>query len=245
MEQPKLGIISGMGTRAGMYFVNKLIDQIDAPTDQDFPEFFMHNNSAIPDRTLAIVYGETSPINELERSLNMMKKVGADYIVSTCITSYHYLRQMDPELTINLLDPIKMIGEEIARNFPEVRRVGILATTGTMKSKLFHHEFEKLPYDLVQLNPIDQEEKFMKSVYMDGGFKSSIISNQAYELFNDAIEILKAQQVDLIIGGCTEVQIGMERVDQDFKYLDATDVLINYLVKALNLNVKSELIPVN
>ncbi|NOQ72034.1 MAG: amino acid racemase [Crocinitomix sp.] len=234
-QKKKLGVISGMGTRAGLCFINKLIENIDAPTDQDFPEFILHNNSSIPDRTLAIVYGKESPVFELTRSLKMMQDIDVDFVLSTCITSYHYLRQIDPSLTNKLLDPIKMLSEQLRLNFPGVKRVGVLATTGTMESGLFHKEFEQLPYELVTLNHFDQENKFMKSVYMEGGFKSAQIDDEAYELFNGAVDALKIQGVDLIIGGCTEVQIGMSKVLQDFEYLDTMDVLIKHLKGKMNL----------
>ena len=224
-----------MGTKAGLLFINKLTENIEAIKDQDFPEFILHNNSQVPDRTLAIVYGEKSPENQLLRSLDVMKKCEVDFIVSTCITSYFFLNQLEYRLKHNILNPIDLVAETLMRDYKDVRRVGILATTGTIKSKLFHRRFKNLPFELVTLDDIEQEEKFMKSVYMEGGLKSAQISNEAYGLFQDAVNELKNKSVDIIIGGCTEVQIGYHKIEETIPYVDAVDVLVDTVIDKLNL----------
>lgn len=234
----KLGIISGMGTRAGLFFINKLVESIDAPKDQDFPEFVLHNNSRVPDRTLAIVYGEESPEEELLRSLNLMKSCKVDYIVSTCITSYHFLNQLEDHLTYNLLNPVELIFQKLLKEYSHVKRIGLLATTGTICSGLFHKKFENSPFELVILDQKDQEEKFMKSVYMEGGFKSAQIADEAFELFQDAVNELKKKDIDVIIGACTEVQIGFSRIQEHLLYIDLVDVLVTEVISMMNLNSK-------
>lgn len=44
----KLGIIGGMGTRAGMSFMNKVVDYSPAARDQEFIEIILHNNHIHP-----------------------------------------------------------------------------------------------------------------------------------------------------------------------------------------------------
>jgi aspartate racemase len=231
----KLGIISGMGTRAGLLFLNKLIEKTDAKCDQDFPEFIVHNNSQVPDRTLAIVYNEESPVYELKRSLEMLEKCDVDYIISTCVTSYYFLNQFDFAGKSKILNPIELIAKRLLREYNHVQKIGLLATTGTINSKLFHDKFKNLPFELITLNKTDQEEKFMKSVYMEGGFKSSEISDTAYNLFNEALESLIDKDVELIIGGCTEVQIGIKKANADIEFLDVIDVLVDEVVDIMNL----------
>lgn len=235
MKTKTLGVISGMGTNAGLLFVNKLTERINAPKDQDFPEFIMHNNSKIPDRTLAIVYGEESPENEIKRSIKMLQACEADVIVSTCVTSYFFINQLDASLNENILNPIQLVLEAIKKNYAGAKKIGLLATTGTIKSNLFHQQFKNAPFELIVLEEFEQEEKFMKSVYGKGGFKSSNISEKSYALFEDAIDALKEKDVDLIIGGCTEAQIGYDYITTDIPYIDIIDVLIDEVISKMNL----------
>ncbi|GGG20405.1 aspartate racemase [Dokdonia pacifica] len=240
-NRKKLGVISGMGTRAGLLFIDKLINSIEAPTDQDFPEFILHNNSQIPDRTLSIIYGQESPENELLRSIELMNACDVDFMVSTCITSHHFLGQLSSRITKNFINPIDLVVRELVEHPYYINKVGLLATTGTITSGLFHRKFENTNIELVTLNSEDQESKFMKSVYMKGGLKSSQITPDAYSLFEEAVDRLKMQQPDVIIGGCTEVQIGLQNLDIDFHYIDVIDVLVQEIIEKMNLKVKEKL----
>lgn len=227
-----------MGTRAGLLFVNKLVESIEAPKDQDFPEFILHNNSRVPDRTLSIVYGEESPVDELIRSLEMMKQWDVDYIVSTCITSYFFLNQLEDHLTFNIVNPIDLIFQKLQKEYKHHIRIGLLATTGTIRSELFHKKFMNSSFELVFLDDDDQEEKFMKSVYMEGGFKSAQIDDEAYCLFQDAVTALKEKKIDLIIGACTEVQIGFNGIAESLPYIDLIDVLVTEVIRLMDLKSK-------
>lgn len=236
MPTKTLGIISGMGTRAGLLFVNKLTDRIEAPKDQDFPEFILHNNSCIPDRTLAIVYGEESPEKQLLRSIKMLNENNVDFIVSSCVTSYFFIDQFEIKLRNNILNPIDLVFSRIVHQYKDYKKIGLLATTGTVQSKMFHKRFENSSLELITLNAHDQEEKFMKSVYMNGGFKSSTILPEAHELFEASVLALQTQGAELIIGGCTEAQIGYEKLKRDdVFYIDVIDVLIDEVITKLGL----------
>ncbi|QHI35451.1 Aspartate racemase [Kordia antarctica] len=231
----KLGIISGMGTRAGLYFMNKLINRIEAPTDQDFPEFILHNNSKVPDRTLAIVYGQESPKDEIEKSIKMMHSLGVDYIVLTCITSYYYVNQLDEKLKKNIINPIEITLKALEKK--GIKRVGLLATTGTLKSRLFH---DQTHMEIVTLDATTQEDILMKGIYMKGGLKSSKISQEAFSLFKQAFNALKEQQVEVIIGGCSEMQIGYESLQTDIVYVDTISMLVEEVITKMDLKRTNE-----
>ncbi len=241
MKKKKLGVISGMGTRAGLLFLQKLTDRIEAPTDQDFPEFFVHNNSTIPDRTKAIVYNGKSPVNELIRSLKIMEKCNVDLIVVTCITSYFFINQLQDPIKYKILNPIQLLLENLRYEYNHVNKVGLLATTGTITSGLFHQAMANTSFDLITPNDYIQEEKLMKSIYMKGGLKSAQIDNKAYALFQEAVDDLKQQKAELIIGGCTEVQIGLDKIEEDILFIDVIDLLINEVIQKMNLKKKTKI----
>lgn len=228
-----IGVISGMGTRAGIYFIDQLIDKLDIVHDQDFPEFILHNNPSIPDRTEAILHNKKSPIKELVRSIELLQTAGAKIIVSTCVTSYYYLQQIKFKYDVELLSPIDCLYKELMTLNDKPKRVGLLATTGTIKTNLFTDIFKKLEIDLIYLDDKEQEELFMKSIYGENGFKSAQIKNSAYNLLNEAINSLGNKEVDLIVGGCSEVQIGMKKIKAEVPFIDTMDMISKYLVERL------------
>jgi aspartate racemase len=228
-----LGIISGMGTRAGLAFVDKLIAGLDAKRDQDFPEFYLHNNSRIPDRTRAIVFNETSPEKELLRSFSCLDRCNAEVIVSTCITSYYFINQLKHRTSATVLNPVDLTRDKVQQEYRTGRKIGLLCTSGTLRSQLFHAAFAGTGHELLTLDASKQEELFMRSVYMDNGLKSAVISPEAYQLLDAAVQDLTRQGADLIIGGCSEVQLGLKHCTVDATYLDTMDILAAATLQAI------------
>lgn len=225
MRNKKLGIIGGMGARAGAHFLNKIIEYSPANKDQEFIEIILHNNSAIPDRTRAIVYYEPSPVKELLRSVKLFNENDVDAIVLTCITSYYYYKDLAPYANAPILHPVKLVRDHIFRTYGNIRKVGLLATTGTVKSRLFQNEFREVGVEVLVLNDADQENYFMRSVYMDGGLKSARILPRAKELFLQTLPKLLNKGAEVIIGGCSEVPLVLKPEMLSVPLVDSIDVL--------------------
>jgi aspartate racemase len=220
----KLGIVGGMGSRAASMLFRKIIDCSPAVTDQEFIEIILHNNSAIPDRTQAIVYGGASPVKEILRSIELFNQNKVDIAVLACITSYHFYEEIQLHCEAEIIHPIALVRAHILDKYPSVKKIGLLATTGTLKTRLFQKEFKDSGIEIVLLNKEDQENIFMESVYMKNGLKSSKISNKAFNLFNQAIPKLIDQGAELIVGGCTEVQIALTNKTLEVPYIDVMDM---------------------
>lgn len=141
-SKKKLGIIGGMGARAGANFFQKLIDFSPADKDQDFIEVIMHSNSMIPDRTRAIVYEESSPLSELIRSVKMLNACDVDLIVLTCNTAYYYYNDFVYYSDARILNPAHLLRQYVEEN--DCRNIGLLGTTGTMCSRIFCNELEMI-----------------------------------------------------------------------------------------------------
>jgi aspartate racemase len=220
----KLGIIGGMGSRAGAVLFNKILDYCPAVTDQDFPEIILHNNSHVPDRTKAIIYGEPSPVHQLQNSFKLFEQNNVDIIALACVTSYFYVEEFMKQTSAQILNPLDLVSEHIRSNHPRASRVGLLATSGTIRTGLFHKALGN-NVEIVTLNELEQEEIFMKSVYMPAGFKSAKVSVAARELMMESVNKLVERNVDLIVGGCTEVSIGVNQQSLLLPYIDTTDIL--------------------
>nr|WP_295873269.1 amino acid racemase [uncultured Chitinophaga sp.] len=224
-KKKKLGIIGGMGSRAGSFLLKKIIDYSPAITDQEFLEIIFHNNSITPDRTRAIIYNEPSPVSSLLKSIDLFNNNQVEVIAMGCMTAYYYFDQIFPYTGARIINPFQLIGEYLRDEHPRVTRVGLLATTGTVKTGLFHKALKDCGVEVVTLPLRKQEELFMRAVYMKNGFKSAHISDEARVLMLTAFRELGALNVDLIIGGCTEVSVGVDAASVDFPYLDMLDLL--------------------
>jgi aspartate racemase len=221
----KLGIIGGMGARAGSVFLSRIIGYSPALTDQEFPEIILHNNAAIPDRTQAIVYGGPSPVPAICRSLELFNEHGVEIVAMACMTAYHFYDELLPYSEAHLVNPFHLLPGQIRKEWQHAKCIGILATTGALESGIYHRSLRDCNIELVTLAPEEQELLFMRAVYMDNGFKSAKISGEAWELMRSALDRLRRQGVDLIIGGCTEMSIAIDPASVGLPYLDMLDFL--------------------
>jgi aspartate racemase len=232
IAKKKLGIIGGMGSRAGAFFLKKIIDYSPAEADQEFLEIIFHNNAATPDRTRAIIYNEPSPLDDLLRSVDLFNRNQVEAIALSCITSYYYYPQISTHTAAKVLNPLHLVAEYIQEEYSFARRIGLLATTGTINTGLFHKALQNIKAEVVTLQHENQETLFMRSVYMKNGFKSAVISAYARELMNRCIDKLMERKVDVIIGGCTEVSVAMDGEYISIPYVDSLDLLarktVNY-----------------
>jgi aspartate racemase len=121
----------------------------------------------------------------------------------------------------------------VQQDYRAGRKIGLLCTSGTLRSQLFHAAFAGTGHELLTLDTNKQEELFMRSVYMDNGLKSAIISLEAYRLLDAAVQDLTRQGADLIIGGCSEVQLGLKHCTVNAPYLDTMDILAAATLKAI------------
>lgn len=228
-SKKKLGIIGGMGSRAGAEFFKKVIDYSPAVYDQDFVEVILHNNASIPDRTRAIVYKEACPIQELTRSVQLLNNSGVNYIVLTCNTAYYYYNTLAALSNARIISPVELILAYIkSRGY---KKVGLLATTGTIETGIYHQALIAQDIEIRTLNNHDREELFMKSIYMENGLKSSRVSVEAVTMMRQCGEKLIDMGAELIIGACSEVSIAISQDLLSIPYIDTMDLLARKVVQ--------------
>lgn len=221
LSEKIIGILGGMGPEATADLYLRIIRATPAKRDQDHPRVIIYSNSKVPDRTPAILGTGPSPMPELIRAGKRLEEAGADFIVIPCNTAHYFLGELRKELRVPILDMIKLSAERARRSFPKVKRAGLLATDGTVKSGLYRAAFGEVGIEIVEPSPEAQAE-VMKAIYqcvkagnlIDGGL---ILRGVAKDLISAGAE--------LIIFGCTEVSLVLKEGDVQAPVLDPLQVL--------------------
>ena len=65
MSKSKLGILGGMGPQATELFYRRVVELTAAVKDQEHIETLILSDTKMPDRTAAILSGDTAPVYEL------------------------------------------------------------------------------------------------------------------------------------------------------------------------------------
>ena len=61
-QEQRLGILGGMGPQATQVFYQRILDKTDASRDQEHVPTLIWSDTGMPDRTRAILSGETEPV---------------------------------------------------------------------------------------------------------------------------------------------------------------------------------------
>lgn len=225
-SKKKLGIVGGMGSVAAVYFFRRLVELTPAHSDQDYIETFIHNNTSIPDRTQGILYGGPSPLPELKRSLSILNDMGADYIVFACMTSHYFIPDLQESSRAILIDGIADTAAYMEGKLNNVRRAGILASTGALRSGIFQKALAKVDIEAIVLDDDDQEKYFMQPIYEPWGIKVGNIGARPRKRLEQGAQILVDNGADAVIAGCSELPLVLKQERLDFPLVDTIDVLL-------------------
>ena len=224
-----IGILGGMGPEA----TNQLCALITAHTsvvrDQDHVPVITFNNSLIPDRVRAAEGDGQSPVPEMIRTARVLEQAGADFLVMPCNLAHLFLRDVQAAVRIEILDMIEETVGHIVEHYPQCRQVGILASTPTLHSNLYHRSFEKHGRRLVAPGADVQAEKVMKAIYGREGIKCGY-KDEPRAALTEAAQRLVAAGAEMIIAGCTEISLVLDSEHSPFIVIDPLDVIARVAV---------------
>lgn len=207
-----IGILGGMGPEATAYFFNLIIMHTQAAKDQDHIPILIYNNPRIPPRTDALLGKGPSPTRLLREGARRLERAGVDFIVMPCITAHAFLSPMQRAVKIPVLDIPEETAAWAKKRIPGLERAGLVATTGTVRSALFHDAFGRVGIDIVA--PTDREQrKVMEAIFGPGGIKAGVTEGRPKRLILSVAARLIRRGAKAVIAGCTEVPLVLKDED--------------------------------
>lgn len=226
-QERLIGIVGGLGPFAHLDFERKLLDAasrlVGARRDQDFPQWVLSSIPQTPDRTEAFFGEAEDPTPSLTRSLERLRGADADFAVVACNTAHLFLERLRDESPLPIVSLIETTADEAARLAPG-GAIGLLATSGTLRSRLYHEPLEDRglravsPFDL-ESGEMLQRRKVMEPIYgpwvdgrhEGGGIKTDGGSARARALLEQtAGRLVTEGGADVLVAGCTEIPLALE-----------------------------------
>lgn len=220
-----VGVLGGMGPKATTYFCDLVIDNSNAKIDQENIDMIVSVHSSIPDRTAYLIgKSSESPIPYLIHDAKMLENAGCDFLVLTCNTSHFAYDDIVKEIHIPLLNMPFEVSKIINQN-PQINKVGIMATVGTLKAGVYEKYLKKPLFKA----PDELNNQVMSLIYdkIKKGVKVS--KEEFYEVLNQYFEA----GCDIVIMGCTELSVIVRDNDlyKDKRIIDAMKVLADKTIK--------------
>ena len=201
MLEQRLGILGGMGPQATQVFYQFVMDRTDAIRDQEHLPAVILSDTKIPDRTSAILSGNTKGL--YARLLNdaaMLERCGCTVLAIPCNTSHYFVDKLQSEVDIPILHMIRETASLLAAQGK--KRPGILATDGTIQTGLYQTECAARNMEAVTPDP-DAQKLVMSIIYdeIKQGEKGS------REKFAQIDRSIRRAGCDCAILACTELSV--------------------------------------
>lgn len=221
-----LGILGGMGPKATSVLYDRIVDHTDAHTDQEHINTIILSDGSIPDRTVAIVSGDTAGCRKaLVDGALKLEAMGAEVIIMPCNTAHYFIDDIKDAVrgSTTVLNMNKLaVQDAMALCDADIRepRIGIMATDGTLATGLYDSIVEEC--GAVPVAPREEpQEELMSLIYDD--IKAGLDGDTAK--FDRCMDDLSGR-TDAVILACTELSVYKEENPLPPNYIDAMDSLV-------------------
>jgi aspartate racemase len=218
-----IGILGGMGPEATAYFYSLLIKHTRAAKDQEHIPAVIWSDPRVPDRTAAILRGGPSPLHRLAAGARGLRRAGANFLVIPCLTAHYYLDELKKACPIPVVSLLQETERFLKRSRPRLRCVGLLASSGTIRSGLFQKAMARVGVQV--LVPSESEQKKVReAIYGRQGIKAGFTSGKSKTLLRGVASHLIRLGAQAIMAGCTEVPLALKPEDLPAPILDPMDI---------------------
>ncbi len=229
-----IGILGGMGPEATIYMFRLIVQLTKVEKDQDHIPIIVFNNPKIPDRTAAIVRGGPSPLPYLVDSAISLEKAGADFILMPCVTAHYFYKEIVKHINIPFLHLLEESIEYVKRELGHVKRIGLLATDGTVQTGLFQEFFHKKGIEII-VPEKEGQNLIMKALYQKEGVKAGY-RERPREMILQVLQQLIRDKAEGVIAGCTEIPLVLSQSDMEIPFINPLWIIARKSIRKAGYN---------
>lgn len=196
-----VGIIGGLGPETSAHFYMEIIKHIENAGALQRPGLLLWNVPLFLDIERDLIlrsFGEKRYIPLLLDACQRLEKAGSDFIVMPCNTLHIFIELMRKSVSVPMLSIVDVTVEHLIRN--KIDKVGILATTTTIRSCLFQKAFDKA--DIQFVIPSGSDQNRLSQIIVS-------IINGKYDRTDkqDLQEFIKRMRAKNVLLACTDLQL--------------------------------------
>lgn len=219
-----VGVIGGVGPAATVYFLDMVVRLTQADRDQDHIDMVVLQHASIPDRTAYIVGESTeNPGPVMAEDARRLERLGVDFLVLPCNTAHHFTDEVEAAVTVPLLNIVGETVAEAGRRVPGLRRLGVLATTGTARAGVYQRAAARAGVECVL--PDDDDQALVMRIIYEQVKAGRPVDHAALE---GVIGRLRGAGAQAVVLGCTELSVAAADsglLERDRGVVDSLDAL--------------------
>jgi len=229
MKQKTIGVLGGMGPEASAELLVWITRCTPAAKEQDHLRVLIDSNPKIPDRSDALLSGNFDPVIEaMSDTARSLERAGAEVIGIPCNAANAFLSDVRRAIAIPVVDMVDETARRASELFEANAAVGLLATDGTLRSRLYHEALER--YGLAGVGP---PTPGVQNAVMDALEAARLhgVSEDVYLALAIGVRDLVGHGVTALIAGSTEASLVLRRHQPELPWLDPLQILAEALVR--------------
>lgn len=217
-----LGVLGGMGPLATADFMAKVAAATPAARDQDHIPVVAWSVPQVPERIPAILGDGPSPLPAMLAGVRALRAAGAEAIAIACNTAHYWYDDLINQGGVPILHIADAALAQACRRVAGGRRIGLLATSGTIAAGFYQARFRREGYETLLPGSANQD-LLHQAIH---AVKTNDLAGAAQLAEPVARDLLEAG-ADVIIAGCTELPLALAGVDEALRarIVDATAAL--------------------
>ena len=235
---PKLGIVGGLGARAGADILNELVKMTPVKSEGDHREISFEQKPMI--EAVSVLDTAYSPIHRkfyVFDTLTRMQNNGCEAALLPCFITHTFLEELRAEVNLNLISLTEALREHLSVRHPDAKRIGVLTTPYVRQAGLID---AIVAPDCTVIYPDDVANTAMlKAIYGSDGFKAGGPSSVIYDHVEAAIKSLIDAGADVIVPAMTEIPIILRdrRVRNVAPVLPVNEIYAKFALAETSLSV--------
>ncbi len=219
-----------MGPEATVDMFQKIVRNTPASRDQEHLHIIVDCDPSVPDRTAAIVGDGPSPLPQLVAMARRLRAAGADVLVIACNTAHYYYEALVESVGGTVVHMPREAARALRQLAPGAERAGILATTGTVLSRVYHGALAEFGFDALVPSESSQE-RLMEAIYGPQGIKAGNVGQFPRAIILEvALQLIDRGAQGLVLG-CTEIPLVVAPRDFPVPTVDATEAAARAVVE--------------
>jgi aspartate racemase len=167
-----------------------------------------------------------------------LRAAGADVLVMACNTAHYYYEDLASTVGGTLVHMPREAAMVLRQLLPGASKAGVLATTGTVLSRVYHRACAEFGLEVVVPSEASQSH-LMEAIYGTQGIKAGNLGDKPREtILMVGTELVRAGAEGIILG-CTEIPLVVSQRDFSVPVVDATEAAAKAVVReALSISVR-------
>ncbi len=231
MSEKVIGIMGGMGPEAGADLFLRITAATHAKCDEDHLHIILDSNPKMPSRQDAILHGGESPVPAMIATAQNLVRAGADVIIIGANTAHYFYDDVASAVPVPFLHIIEEAVRETVRQVPDIKKVGVMATTAAMQAKVYEKSFDKFGIEVLPV-PEDVQERMQKAIFdHDYGFKYNGRTDKCVSEACAVAQELISLGAQALIMGCTEIPLILGDAVFSVPAIDPNEVIAEAAVR--------------